>query len=53
MNIYENLQVKEKTEKAIDKYVENALACLHAVSVDEEKKQQLYDLANALVKRDK
>ena len=52
-NIYENLQVKEKTEKAIDKYVENALACLHAVSVDEEKKQQLYDLANALVKRDK
>ena len=52
-NIYENLQVKEKTEKAIDKYVENALACLHAVSVAEEKKQQLYNLANALVKRDK
>ena len=52
-NIYESLQVKEKTGKAIDQYVASALSCLHAVSVAEEKKQQLYELANALVKRDK
>ncbi|MBO4654951.1 MAG: polyprenyl synthetase family protein [Bacteroidales bacterium] len=51
--IYEDLQVKEKTGKAIDQYVERALACLHSVSVAEEKKQKLYELANALVKRDK
>lgn len=52
-NIYEALQVKEKTERAIDQYVASALACLRAVSVAEEKKQRLYELANALVKRDK
>ena len=52
-NIYGELHVKEKTEKAIDQYVECALTCLHTVSVAEEKKQQLRDLANALVKRDK
>lgn len=52
-NIYEDLQVKEKTEKAIDQYVKSALDCLQTVSVAEEKKQQLRDLANALVKRDK
>ncbi len=52
-NIYEDLQVKEKTENAIDQYVKSALDCLQTVSVAEEKKQQLRDLANALVKRDK
>lgn len=52
-NIYEDLQVKEKTEKAIDQYVKSALDCLQTVSVGEDKKQQLRDLANALVKRDK
>ncbi|MBR2771380.1 MAG: polyprenyl synthetase family protein [Bacteroidales bacterium] len=52
-NIYEDLQVKEKTEKSIDQYVKSALDCLQTVSVAEEKKQQLRDLANALVKRDK
>lgn len=52
-NIYESLHVKEKTEQAIDMYVNNALGHLQAITVAEEKKQKLYDIANALVNRDK
>ncbi|MBP5649955.1 MAG: polyprenyl synthetase family protein [Bacteroidales bacterium] len=51
--IYENLKVKEKTEQAINLYVEKALSSLQAVSISEEKKKNLYELANTLVSRDK
>ena len=52
-NIYEQLQVKEKTEEKMRQYVDAALASLHAVSVSEEKKQEMYQLANSLVSRNK
>ena len=51
--IYEKLQVKEKTEQKIQQYVDAALASLHTVSVSEEKKQEIYQLANSLVCRNK
>jgi geranylgeranyl diphosphate synthase type II len=52
-NIYEQLHVKEKTEEKIRQYVDAALISLHTVSVSEEKKQKLYQLADSLVSRDK
>lgn len=51
--IYESLKVKEKTEQAINLYAANALSSLQAVSVAEERKKKLYELANTLVSRNK
>lgn len=51
--IYESLKVKEKTEQAINLYAAKALSSLQAVSVSEDRKNKLYELANALVSRDK
>ena len=51
--IYESLKVKEKTEQAINLYAANALSSLQAVSVTEERKKKLYELANTLVSRNK
>ena len=51
--IYESLKVKEKTEKAINLYAAKALSSLQAVSVAEDRKNKLYELANTLVSRDK
>ena len=52
-DIYEAIGVKEKTETIMDQYVEIARRCLAVVSVSENKKQKLYELANALVSRNK
>ncbi len=51
--IYEAIGVKEKTEILMNQYVQEACRCLDAVSVTEDKKGKLYELANALVSRDK
>ena len=51
--IYESLKVKEKTEQAINMYAAKALSSLQAVSVEEERKKKLYELANTLVSRNK
>lgn len=51
--LYEAIGVKEKAEIAIDKYIEAAYTCLHLLSVKEEKKQKLYDIANRLINRNK
>lgn len=51
--IYENLKIKEKTEEAVNLYAAKALSSLQTVSVAEERKTKLYELANALVSRDK
>ena len=51
--IYESLKVKEKTEQAINLYAAKALSSLQAVSVDEDRKKKLYELANTLVSRNK
>ena len=51
--IYESLKVKEKTEQAINMYAAKALSSLQAVSVAEERKKKLYELANTLVSRNK
>ena len=51
--IYESLKVKEKTEQAINMYAAKALSSLQAVSVDEDRKKKLYELANTLVSRNK
>ena len=52
-DIYEAIGAKEKTETIMDQYVEIARRCLAVVSVSENKKQKLYELANALVSRNK
>lgn len=52
-NIYEQLQVKERTEQKIAEYVDAAVAALRSVSVMEEKKSEMYRLANSLVIRNK
>ncbi|MBP5664390.1 MAG: polyprenyl synthetase family protein [Bacteroidales bacterium] len=52
-DIYESLKVKEKTEQAINLYAAKALSSLQAVSVSEDRKNKLYELANTLVSRDK
>lgn len=52
-NIYEQLQVKEKTEQKIAQYVDAAVAALRSVSVMEEKKAEMYKLANSLAIRNK
>ena len=51
--IYESLKVKEKTEQAINLYAAKALSSLQTVSVEEERKKKLYELANTLVSRNK
>ena len=51
--IYEAIGVKEKTEITMNQYAEKARQCLAAISVSEDKKQKLYELANALVSREK
>ena len=51
--IYEAIGVKEKTETTMNQYAEKARQCLAAISVSEDKKQKLYELANALVSREK
>lgn len=51
--IYESLKVKEKTEQAINLYAAKALSSLQVVSVAEDRKNKLYELANTLVSRDK
>jgi geranylgeranyl diphosphate synthase type II len=52
-DIYEQLQVKEKTEQKIAQYVEAAIAALRQVSIAEEKKEEMYQLAKSAVIRNK
>lgn len=51
--IYESLNIKEKTENAINEYVAQAEKRLKAISVDEGRKQELYRMADKLAHRDK
>lgn len=51
--IYESLGVKRKTELAINQYVNQAKELLKSISVKEEKKQSLYQLADILAHREK
>ena len=52
-DIYEQLQVKEKTEQKIAQYVDAAIASLRQVSIAEEKKEEMYQLAKSAVIRNK
>lgn len=49
--IYDKLKLKEKSEKLINEYYEQAVNCLDKVSVDKERKQELYSLAEKLMSR--
>lgn len=50
-NIYNKLGLKQKSENLINDYYKKALLCLNKVSVDKNKKKELYDLAENLMTR--
>jgi len=49
--IYNSLGLKKKSEEMIYDYYLMAVSCLDKVSVDKERKQELYDLAENLLTR--
>ena len=50
-DIYNRLDLKQKSEALIDEYYKKAIACLDKVNVEQEKKQELYRLAESLTSR--
>lgn len=52
-DIYAQLNVKEKTEEAIARYVSCAKDNLSSISADENSKMELYKMADTLVNRNK
>jgi geranylgeranyl diphosphate synthase type II len=51
-NLYDSAAIGEKADRAINRYYEKAVSALQSVSVSEEKKSVLYDLAQNLMNRD-
>jgi len=49
--IYDRLNLKEKSEKLINEYYKKAVSCLDNVNVDMERKWELYKLAENLTSR--
>jgi geranylgeranyl diphosphate synthase, type II len=50
--IYNSLEVREHTEAVMNKYYESAITNLRALSLSEEKKAPLFDLARQLFERE-
>lgn len=50
-NIYDKLNLKQKSEELIKSYSQKAIACLDLVQVAKERKQELYFLADSLISR--
>jgi geranylgeranyl diphosphate synthase, type II len=51
-NIYNQLQIKNKTQEKIDFYFQQSTKILKDISVEENKKQALFILCNQMLKRD-
>jgi geranylgeranyl diphosphate synthase type II len=51
-SLYDKLAIPEKAEKAIQGFYEKALTALQAVSVEENKKKELKNIAKELMKRE-
>ena len=51
--IYESLHLKELSEKKIEEYFKIGIQNLEEVSVDEDRKNNLIQLAHSLMYRDK
>ncbi len=49
--IYDKLDLKQKSENLIHEYYKKAIACLDKVTVDNNRKKELYDLAENLMSR--
>lgn len=49
--IYDKLDLKQKSENLIQNYYQKAIACLDKVTVDNNRKGELYDLAENLMSR--
>lgn len=49
--IYDSLNLKQKTEELINEYYVKAISCLQKVAVDEDRKHELYKLAENLTSR--
>jgi geranylgeranyl diphosphate synthase type II len=52
LELYEQLKIKEETEKMIEDYYEKSLQYLDAISIDKEQKAELYDFAKGLMLRE-
>jgi len=50
-NIFHALSVKEKTEEEMENYYHKATGALHSIKADEKNKEQLFELAEALMMR--
>jgi len=51
--IYEKLGIRAFTEQKIQEYFTKGLSSLHALKIDEQRKQPLLQFAEQLVKREK
>jgi len=51
INIYNNLNIKDLTEKEINKLIENGLEHIHEISLHEEHKEAMKIIANQLLGR--
>jgi len=51
-NIYEDLQVREKTEYLANDYIEKAFTQLGKVNVDDNRKKELISLTSSLISRE-
>ena len=52
LELYEQLKIKEETEKMIEDYYEKSLQYLDAIAIDKEQKAELYDFAKGLMLRE-
>jgi len=50
-NIYNSMDLKQKSESLINDYYKKAIECLNKVDIEAEKKQELYKLAENLMSR--
>jgi geranylgeranyl diphosphate synthase type II len=51
MNLYNQLNVKSITEKVANEYINNAFMYLEKVGVDNERKEEIYQIVSSLVGR--
>ena len=52
-NIFNKLKIKELTQSKIDYYFQKSTSILHKIAIDKQKTEQLFELTNQMLKRDK
>jgi len=52
LELYEQLNIKQETEKMIEAYYKKSLQYLDAISIDKEQKAELYSFAKGLMMRE-